>query len=130
MIEDRILESMDKIESTRVSVEEEKKRLQQEEAHFNAQKKTVDDRVRELDGLIAQLDVQRKQVLPGIDAKIVTQYERILHNRDGLAIVPVHNNTCGGCNMFVPPQVINLVSMYERLITCEVCNRILYIPHE
>lgn len=130
MIEDRILESMDRIESTRVAVEDEKKRLQQEEAVFAAQKKTVDDRVREIDGLIAQLNVQRKELLPGIDPKIISQYERILHNRDGLAIVPVSGSTCGGCNMSVPPQVVNLVSMYDRLVTCEVCNRILYIPDE
>ena len=32
--------------------------------------------------------------------------------------------------MFVPPQVINLIRMYECIITCEVCNRILYIENE
>jgi len=32
--------------------------------------------------------------------------------------------------MFVPPQVINLIKMYERIITCEVCNRMLYIEEE
>jgi len=68
--------------------------------------------------------------MPGIDRKILTQYERILNNRDGLAIVSVKGNSCQGCNMFVPAQVINLIKMYERIITCEVCNRMLYIKDE
>jgi predicted nucleic acid-binding Zn-ribbon protein len=73
------------------------------------------------------LDARRKQIVPEIEPKILAQYERILLNRDGLAIVSVRNNSCGGCNMFVPAQVINLIKMYERIITCEICNRMLYI---
>jgi len=58
---------------------------------------------------------------------MLLEYERILNSRDGLAIVTVKGNSCGGCNMLVPPQVINLIKMYEHIITCEMCNRILYI---
>ena len=76
---------------------------------------------------MSQLDAQRKQALVAIEPKILSQYERILASRDGLAIVTVKGNSCGGCNMFVPPQVINLIKMYERIITCETCNRMLYI---
>jgi predicted nucleic acid-binding Zn-ribbon protein len=77
------------------------------------------------------LDQERKLILPGIDAKIISQYDRILWaNRDGLAIVSVKDNSCQGCNMYVPPQVINLIKMYEHIITCEVCNRMLYIENE
>ena len=74
-----------------------------------------------------QLDAQRKQIVPEIDPKMLKEYERILHSRDGLAMVAVKDNSCGGCHMLVPPQVINLIIMYEHIITCEVCNRILYI---
>jgi uncharacterized protein len=58
---------------------------------------------------------------------MLKEYERILLSREGLAIVTVKDNSCGGCHMLVPPQVINLIKMYEHIITCEVCNRILYI---
>jgi predicted nucleic acid-binding Zn-ribbon protein len=49
-----------------------------------------------------------------------------LQSKGGLAIASVKNNSCGGCNMFVPPQVINLIKMYDSIVTCEMCNRILY----
>ena len=83
--------------------------------------------MQEIDQRLAVLEAQRKQLLPGLDQQILSQYERILHSRDGLAIVSVRDNSCAGCNMNVPPQVINLIKMYESIVTCEVCNRIFYI---
>jgi predicted nucleic acid-binding Zn-ribbon protein len=130
LVEDKILESMDKIDRTKTAVDEEKKKLIDEEKIFNEQKKKVEIELQEIDERLAQLGLQRKQMMPGIDKSIVTQYERILLNRESLAIVAVKDNTCQGCHMFVPPQVINMIRMYDHIITCEVCNRILYIPNE
>lgn len=130
VIEDKILELFDQADKVKTETEKEKAHLKEEEQAFDAQKKKVEDRVKEIDDRLAQLDAQRKQVMPEIEPKILKQYERILANRDGLAIVVVKDNSCGGCNMFVPPQVINLIKMYERIITCEICNRILYIRDE
>ena len=127
VIEDKLLELFDKADAVKNEVEKEKQKLKDEEKVFAAEKKKIDDRVKEIDDRLAQLEAQRKQALQDIDPKILGQYERILANRDGLAIVTVKGNSCGGCNMFVPPQVINLIKMYEHIITCEMCNRILYI---
>ncbi|TRZ49164.1 hypothetical protein D4Q80_02465 [bacterium] len=130
VMEDQILGLMDQVDQIKTETEKEKQALQQEEKKFNDEKKKIQDRVKEIDDRLAQLDAQRNQVIPIIDKKIISQYERILTNRDGLAIVGVKDNSCQGCNMFVPPQVINLIKMYERIITCEVCNRMLYVTDE
>jgi len=130
VIEDQILGLLDQTDKIKNDISQEKERLQEEEKIDEAQKKNIQDRIKEIDERMAQLEAQRKQITPGFDRKILTQYERILLNRDGLAIVSVKDNSCGGCNMFVPAQVINLIRMYERIITCEVCNRILYIEDE
>ncbi|MDI6758630.1 MAG: C4-type zinc ribbon domain-containing protein, partial [Candidatus Omnitrophota bacterium] len=127
VIEDKILEIFDQADRTNIKIDQEKQKLKEEEKKFNESKKHLEDRIKEIDDRLAQLEAQRKQVEPEIDPKILPQYERILHNRDGLAIVRVENESCQGCNMFVPPQVINLIKMYERIIICETCNRILYI---
>ena len=130
VIEDKILVLFDEADKVKVETEKEKLRLKDEEKLFLEQKKKVEDRIREIDGRLVQLDAQRQQVIPEVDPKILSQYERILSGRDGLAIAEVKDNSCGGCNMFVPPQVVNLIKMYERIITCEICNRILYIPDD
>jgi len=127
VIEDEILEILDQFDKVKKESNLEKEKLQEEEKIFNNQKKQIEDRIKEIDSRLEQLEAQRKQVIPNIAPKILSQYERILKNRDGLAIVSVKDNSCLGCNMFVPPQVINLIKMYERIITCEICNRILYI---
>ncbi len=128
--EDRILELMDQLDNARAEIDKEKQLLQQEEKLLNEKKNKIQERMKDVDDRMSQLQAQQKQIIPEIDSKILPQYQRILKNRDGLAIVRVKDNSCGGCNMHVPPQVINLIKMYERIITCEVCNRMLYIDDE
>jgi predicted nucleic acid-binding Zn-ribbon protein len=130
LIEDKILQNLEEGDRLKAEVEKEKTLLAREEMLFVREKKKIEERLNEIADRLAQLEAQRKQVIPAIELKVLAQYERILNNRDGLAIVGVKDNSCQGCNMLVPPQVINLVKMYERLITCEVCNRILYVQAE
>lgn len=127
VIEDKVLELFDQADKVRLEVEKEKERLKEEEKVFLSQKGKIDDRLKQIDDRLSQLEALRKQAMAGIDPKVLAQYERILSSRDGLAIVIVQGSSCGGCNMFVPPQVINLIKMYEHIVTCEMCNRILYI---
>jgi predicted nucleic acid-binding Zn-ribbon protein len=130
VIEDQILSLFDQADKVKNDINQEKAKLQEAEKVVLGQKKQIEDRIKQMDERIIQLDSQRKQITPSIDVKVLSQYERILLNRDGLAIVSVKVDSCGGCNMHVPHQVINLIKMYERIITCEVCNRILYIEND
>jgi uncharacterized protein len=127
VIEEKILLSFEESDKIKAQIDAENLKLKDEEKIFIQQKKAVESRVQEIGDRLSQLDAQRKQIIPGIDPKMLVEYERILHSRAGLAIAKVKDNSCGGCHMLVPPQVINLIKMYERIITCEVCNRILYI---
>ncbi|MCX7927967.1 MAG: C4-type zinc ribbon domain-containing protein [Candidatus Omnitrophica bacterium] len=130
LIEDKILESMEKIEQVKSRIDAEKKHLEEEEKKLNAQKQVLIARQKEIEANISLLQSKRNQITPYLEKSILSQYERILRSREGLAIVSVKNNSCSGCNMFVPAQMINLIKMYERLVTCEVCNRILFVTDE
>ena len=127
VIEESILISYEESDKIKAQIDQENLKLKEEEKIFLDQKKKVEERIKEIDTRLGQLGAQRKQVTPGIDQKMLSEYERILHSRDGLAIVMIKDNSCGGCHMLLPPQVINLIKMYEEVITCEVCNRILFI---
>ena len=127
LIEEKILISFEDSDKIKAKVDQENLKLKAEEKVFLEEKKKVELRIKEIDERLSQLQTQRKQVTPGIDPKMLAEYERILSSRDGLAIVTVVDNSCGGCHMLVPPQVINLIKMYEHIVTCEVCNRIFYI---
>jgi uncharacterized protein len=127
IIEEKILILFEHADKIKEQIDQENLRLKEEEKIFLEQKKKVELRIKEIDGRLSQLDAQRKQVTPEINSRMLAEYERILASRDGLAIVPVKDNSCAGCHMLVPPQVINLIKMYEHVVTCEVCNRIFYI---
>ena len=47
---------------------------------------------------------------------------------DGKAIVAATNFVCKGCNMAVPPNIVNYLMQGDRLIVCKSCQRILYLP--
>ncbi|MDD5108684.1 MAG: C4-type zinc ribbon domain-containing protein [Candidatus Omnitrophica bacterium] len=127
VIEEKILISFEESDKIKAQIADEDLKLKEEEKIFSGEKKRVELRLKEIEGNLSQLEAQRKQLIPDIDLKILLEYERILHSRNGLAIVKVADNSCAGCHMLLPPQVINLIKMYEHIITCEMCNRILYI---
>jgi len=126
--EEKILMAMEEVDKVKKEIEAEKIILREEEKKFNDQKNKINLRAKEIDDRLGTLEAQRQQVIPEIDKKILAQYERILHGREGKAIVGVKEDSCAGCHMLVPPQVVNMIKMYDTLITCESCNRILYIP--
>ena len=130
VIEDKILLLMEQSDAIKVKVEEEKRRLKEEEKGFLGEKQKVDLKLKEIETSLTQLRAQKAHASEPIDKKVLLAYERILASRDGLAIVSAKNNSCGGCNMFVPSQVINLIRMYENIVTCESCNRILYVDEK
>ena len=128
--EDAILVLLEETDKLNKEISKEKESLVKEEKNTNAQKQELDLRGKEIKDKLSQLQSQREQVIQQINPEILTRYDRIASNRDHLAIVKVENNACQGCYMNVPPQVINLIKMYDNLVICEVCQRILYIEEE
>jgi hypothetical protein len=127
VLEDQIIQVLEQLDAAKAEIEKERQLLQQEEKRNSEAKNKVQVRIKEIDEKLNQLHAQRERVLPEVGPKILSQYERVLKNREWLAIVQVKDNACQGCFMNVPPQVINLIKMYERIVTCGVCQRILYI---
>jgi predicted nucleic acid-binding Zn-ribbon protein len=130
VLEEDILKIFDEADGLKAQVDKENVFLKGEEEKFNQEKKLVDERLKEIEQTLSQLDLKRKQIVPEIDKKILAKYERILVNREGLAMVAVKNDSCQGCFMNVPAQVINEIKTHEKLIICEVCARILYLEED
>jgi len=130
LIEEEILKLMDEIDATKKQIDTEKNNLVDEEKKFNEKKNVHNSRVKEIEGQIVDLTGKRKMLTDSVDKIILKQYEHILHGKDGLALVKVRDNSCFGCHMTVPHQVVNEIKMYDRLITCGMCARILYLEED
>ena len=126
LLEEEILKFFDSIEAAKARVTKEKELLASEEKKFKETVEAIKKEAAALQADVTGHEEKRKAFLPNIDAKIMPQYERLLKNREGLAIAPIRNNACGGCNLGLPPQVVNEARGLEKFITCESCARMLY----
>lgn len=130
IIEERVLKIMDEIDVISKSIEAEKEVLKTEEKKYLEEKNAISNRSKEIDAMLNDLQGKRKILSDSIHKRVLEQYEHILHGKEGLAIVKVKDNSCYGCFMKVPHQVINEIKMHERLVTCEMCSRILYLEED
>ncbi len=61
-----------------------------------------------------------------VDTHLLNSYERIRSNfRNGLAVVPILRDSCGGCFNIIPPQKQVEILQHKKIIICEHCGRIL-----
>jgi len=109
LLEEAILKTFDAIDQASKERQQEQRRLAEEQARL-------------------QLETTRvtEVLAPAVPPATLATYERILKIREGLALVPLMENACGGCHRRMPPQVINEVYLKAKLVTCESCTRILY----
>ena len=61
-----------------------------------------------------------------VDPRLLTSYEKIRKSyRNGLAVVPVERDACGGCFNAIPPQKQSEIRQHKKVMICENCGRIL-----
>jgi len=97
---------------------------------------TLDDKKSELDDIISEtrqkeeeLREQAKKKELMIEPRLLMSYKRIRKNsRNGLGIVYVQRDACGGCFNKIPPQRQLDIKMRKKVIVCEYCGRIMIDP--
>jgi hypothetical protein len=110
--------------------------LNKAEEELKDKKKDLGAKKNELDEIIAETqkeeqdlisDLEKKQ--KNIESRLVNAYKRIRSNtRNGLAVVPVERDSCGGCFSKIPPQRQLDIKSHKKTIVCEHCGRILVDP--
>jgi predicted nucleic acid-binding Zn-ribbon protein len=123
--ENRLLELMELVETGQKGLEEARIQLTRLKGEFDqknadlSKKKEITEREELL------LRDRREKALRGIEPKWLGSYERIRNAKNGLAIVPVVRNACGGCRKTLPPQRVMEIRDKDRLYLCDVCGRML-----
>ena len=76
-----------------------------------------------------KLREKAKKLEDKIESRLLTAFKRIRKNaRNGLGVVYVQRNACGGCFNRIPAQRQMEIKMHKRVIVCEYCGRILIDP--
>ncbi len=130
IIEEKILILYDEGDHVAAAIAKEKAALAQEEKKYLDNKKEIDELILVIEDRLKVLAMKHEQASVDVDRTNLKRYERIVENKKGLAIVPIRNNSCGGCFMNVPEQVINEIKMHDKILCCEMCARIFYLEDE
>jgi len=117
------------IENRRSDIQATRDRLADME-HILAEKRgELDEIVSETRQEEENLRMNAKDLEPTIDERTLTAFKRIRKNaRNGLGIVYVQRNACGGCFNRIPPQKQMEIRMHKKIIVCEYCGRIMIDP--
>ena len=126
LAEKKIKEAQFRIEGIESDMDQAKEKLEVRRQDLEAKKS-------ELTGIIAETEKEEQELVRKsqenekyIEERLLTAYKRIRKNaRNGLAVVKIERDACGGCFNKIPPQHQLDIKLHKKIIVCEYCGRIL-----
>ena len=126
LCEKRINDCTKKSEMLKISLNELKARLDERKSDLELKKNELSSIVEETEKEEAELIERSNESEKLIEERLLTAYKRIRKNaRNGLAVVKIERDACGGCFNKIPPQHQLDIRMHKKIIVCEYCGRIL-----
>jgi len=126
LAEKKIREANAKIEELKTKIDQATKDLEERKSDLVAKKSELTEIVAETEKDEQELIRKSEENAKLIEERLLTAYKRIRKNaRNGLAVVQVERDACGGCFNKIPPQHQMDIKMHKKIIVCEYCGRIL-----
>lgn len=121
------------IKEFQFAVGNKKEILEESNQVLEGREKDLEMKKAELDAIIAETEKDEKDLLKKaekakktIEDRLLNAYERIRENaKNGLAVVTIDRDACGGCFNKIPPQRQMDIKTHKKVIVCEHCGRIL-----
>ena len=125
-----------KIKEAQYKVEEKQKDLEANRGLLEDRQKALEEKRNELDEIMQEtreeeglLKDKASELETKIESGLLRSFKRIRRGaHNGLGIVYVQRDACGGCFNKIPPQRQLDVKMHKKIIVCEYCGRILIDP--
>ena len=125
-----------KIREASVKVNEKTELLNQNQTLVDERQKDLEEKKSELEEIMQEtreeeerLKEKAHDIETKIEPRLLTSFKRIRKNaRNGLGIVYVQRDACGGCFNKIPPQRQLDIKMHKKIIVCEYCGRIMIDP--
>lgn len=131
LAEKRLKEYAAGIKNKKAQLEEAEAVAADRSADLAAKKAELESIEAETADQVAELEAKAEKAKVKIDDRLLVAYNRIRRSvRNGLAVVSVKRDACGGCFNRIPPQRQVDVRQGKKLIVCEYCGRILVNDNE
>ena len=128
--EKRMKEAKIKITAKKEVLDEAKERLEFRKGDLKVKQDELNEIVGETQKEEDALITQSEKAKALIDVRLIAAYDRLRTNaKNGLAVVGVDRDSCGGCFNKIPPQRQLDIDTRRKVIVCEHCGRIL-VPAE
>ena len=125
----RIREGNEAINSRTEEIEKSQKEVAERSEDLEAKRIELESIVAETKQQEEKLRERGKELELIIEPRLLTAFKRIRKNsRNGLGIVTVQRDACGGCFNKIPPQKQMDIRMRKKIIVCEYCGRIMIDP--
>jgi len=125
-----------KIKEAQNRIAEKQEELNANQALIEERKGDLEEKKNELDEIMEETRAEEdklkskvKDLEAKIEPRLLASFKRIRKNaRNGLGIVYVQRDACGGCFNKIPPQRQLDIKMHKKIIVCEYCGRIMIDP--
>ena len=126
LAEKRLKEYSAQIKTKKALIDETNTLVEERNIDYKAKKTELDSIEAETAQQVAELEAKAAKAKEPIDERLLVAYNRIRGNfHNGLAVVTVTRDACGGCFNRIPPQRQADIRQGKKLIVCEYCGRIL-----
>jgi uncharacterized protein len=100
--------------------------MAQQTEEVEEETKVKDQLISENQAVLDEIVAKKNELAKDLDPDLVFKFERIIRNKKGLGIVPIHAKVCEGCHMRLPIQFVNDVRKEDKIEFCPYCSRVLY----
>ena len=125
----KIREANTRINEKREELASAEELIKEREGDLEVKKSELEEIMTETRAEEDKLKEKVKDLESKIENRLLTSFKRIRKNaRNGLGIVYVQRDACGGCFNKIPPQRQLDIKMHKKIIVCEYCGRIMIDP--
>jgi hypothetical protein len=125
----KIREAQARIAEKAQELELNKTLIEERMGDLEVKKSELDEIMEETRAEEEKLKEKVKELEAKMEPRLLTSFKRIRKNaRNGLGIVYVQRDACGGCFNKIPPQRQLDIKMHKKIIVCEYCGRIMIDP--
>lgn len=129
LCEKKIKEALIKIEEKTHALEEGRENIKERQEDLKYKRSELNEIVQETREEEEKLRERIAELETKIEPRLLSSFKRIRKNaRNGLGIVYVQRDACGGCFNKIPPQRQLDIKMHKKVIVCEYCGRIMIDP--
>jgi len=118
----------ERIEEREAAVIKERKALGALEAEFTEFVATCEKDKQDASADLGSTEERRRALLSKLNGELLDSYERVRVARDGTAVVSAEGKICSGCGINLKPNDMARLMGAREIVTCDSCQRILYLP--